>query len=100
MDIPVVGLGYVGAEAVAALSKAGHNVLGVDVDQGKVSSFRQGICPFYEPELSEFTSSSSAAGRLCFHRLDGVKKPLGEIVLVAVGMPTQVYGKTDLPQVY
>ncbi len=49
MDITVVGLGYVGAVAVGALSKAGHNVLGVDVDQGKVSSFQGGICPFYEP---------------------------------------------------
>ena len=32
MNITVVGLGYVGAVAVAALSKAGHNVLGVDLD--------------------------------------------------------------------
>lgn len=38
MNITVVGLGYVGALAVAALSKAGHNVLGVDVDQGIGSS--------------------------------------------------------------
>ena len=64
MNITVVGLGYVGAVAVAALSKAGHNVLGVDVDQGKVSSFQSGICPFYEPELSELISSGLAAGRL------------------------------------
>jgi len=100
MNITVVGLGYVGAVAVAALSKAGHNVLGVDVDQGKVSSFEQGICPFYEPELSELISSGLAAKRLRFHRLDEVKEPLGEIILVAVGTPTQAYGGTDLSQVY
>jgi len=100
MDITVVGLGYVGAVAVAALSKAGHNVLGVDVDQGKVSSFQRGICPFYEPELSELISSGLAAGRLQFHRLDEVKGSLGEIILVAVGTPTQAYGGTDLAQVY
>jgi len=52
MDITVVGLGYVGAVAAAALGKAGHNVLGVDVDRGKVSSFQGGICPFYEPDLA------------------------------------------------
>ena len=81
---------------MAALSKAGHNVLGVDVDQEKVSSFQQGICPFYEPALSELISSGLAAGKLRFHRLDEVKEPLGEIVLIAVGMPTQAYGGTDL----
>lgn len=99
MNITVVGLGYVGAVAVAALSKAGHNLLGVDVDQGKVSSFQGGICPFYEPELSELISSGLAAGRLRFHHLDEVKEPLGEIILVAVGTPTQPYGGTDLSYV-
>jgi UDPglucose 6-dehydrogenase len=100
MNITVVGLGYVGAVAVGALSKAGHNVLGVDVDQRKVSSFQRGICPFYEPELSELISAGLAAGRLRFHRLDEVKESLGEIILVAVGTPTQPYGGTDLSQVY
>jgi len=100
MDITVVGLGYVGAVIVTALSKHGHNVLGVDVDQKKVSSFQQGICPFYEPELSELISSGLAAGRLRFHHLDEVKESLGEIILVAVGTPTQAYGGTDLSQVY
>jgi UDPglucose 6-dehydrogenase len=100
MNITVVGLGYVGAVAVGALSKTGHNVLGVDVDQGKVSSFQQGVCPFYEPELSELIADGLAAGRLQFQRLDEVKKSLGEIILVAVGTPTQAYGGTDLSQVY
>jgi len=100
MNITVVGLGYVGAVAMAALSKAGHNVLGVDVDQSKISSFRGGICPFYEPELSELISSGLAAGRLRFHCLDEVKESLGAIILIAVGTPTQPYGGTDLSQVY
>jgi len=100
MNITVVGLGYVGAVAVAALSKAGHNVLGVDVDQGKVSSFQQGVCPFYEPQLSDLISAGLAAGRLRFHRLNEVKEPLEEIILVTVGTPTQAYGGTDLSQVY
>jgi len=100
MNITVVGLGYVGAVAVAALSKAGYNVLGVDVDQGKVASFQQGICPFYEPELSDLVSAGLQAGKLRFRVLDEVKEPLGEIILVAVGTPTQAYGGTDLSQVY
>jgi len=75
-------------------------VLGIDIDQRKISSFRQGICPFYEPELSELIASGLAAGRLRFHALDEVKESLGETILVAVGTPTQAYGGTDLSQVY
>ena len=89
-----------GAVAAAALAKAGHNVLGVDVDQDKVSSFQRGICPFYEPELSELIASGLTAGWLRFHRLDEVKELFGEIILVAVGTPSQPYGGTDLSQVY
>jgi len=63
MNITVVGLRYVGAVAVGALSKAGYSVLGVDVDQGKVSSFQSGIPLFYEPELSELISYGLAAER-------------------------------------
>jgi UDPglucose 6-dehydrogenase len=74
--------------------------MGVDVDQGKIASFQQGVCPFYEPELSELISFGLAAGRLRFHHLDEVNEPLGEIILVAVGTPTQPYGGTDLSQVY
>ena len=96
MNITVVGLGYVGAVAVAALSKAGHNVMGVDVDQVKVSSFRKGVCPFYEPELSELISGGLAEDRLRFQRLDEMMGSLGEIILVAVGTPGQPYGGTDL----
>jgi len=100
MNITVIGLGYVGAVAAAALSKAGHDVLGLDVDKRKVSSFQTGICPFYEPELSELISKGLAAGRIRFNHLDKVSGALGKIILIAVGTPTQAYGGTDLSQVY
>ena len=100
MEITVVGLGYVGAVAVGALSKAGHNVLGVDVDQRKVTAFQQGACPFYEPGLSELITTGLKEGHLRFELTDEVKVPLGEILLVAVGTPSQPYGGTDLSQVY
>lgn len=100
MNITVVGLGYVGAVAAAALSKVGHNVLGVDTNQAKVSSFQQGVCPFYEPGLLELIVAGMKEGTLRFEGASRVEGQLGEIVLVAVGTPTQAYGGTDLSQVY
>ena len=52
MNIRVVGLGYAGAVAGAALAKAGHNVLGVDISRDKIVAFKQGVRPFYEPDLA------------------------------------------------
>jgi len=100
MDITVVGLGYVGAVAAAALVKAGHNVLGVDVSRDKIVAFKQGTCLFYEPDLSKLVTAGLEEGRLGFELANEVKTPLGEIILVAVGTPSQPYGGTDLSQVY
>ena len=100
MNITVIGLGYVGAVAVAALSKAGHDVLGVDVDRRKITAFKRGVCPFYEPGLSELITAGLKEGRLRFELTDEVEPPIGEIILVAVGTPSQPYGGTDLSQVY
>ncbi|RJX19123.1 MAG: UDP-glucose/GDP-mannose dehydrogenase family protein [Desulforudis sp.] len=99
MRITVVGLGYVGAVAAAALAHSGYNVVGVDADWERVSAFRQGSCPFYEPKLPELLSSGLAAGRLRFHHPEEMTTPLGEVILVAVGTPSRSYGGTDLSQV-
>lgn len=99
MDVTVVGLGYVGAVAAAALSAMGCNVLGVDRSHERVASFSQGLCPFYEPGLPEQISSGLASGRLVFRHLTEAKQRLGHVVLVAVGTPTEPYGGTDLSQV-
>ena len=42
MKISVVGLGYVGSVAAAALAAANHDVLGIDVDAEKVDLYRPG----------------------------------------------------------
>ncbi|MBC7109252.1 MAG: UDP-glucose/GDP-mannose dehydrogenase family protein [Methanomassiliicoccales archaeon] len=100
MNITVVGLGYVGAVAVGVLANAGHNVVGIDVDKNRVASFQQGVCPFYEPGLSELILKGLQAGRIRFNHVNDMIENLGEIILIAVGTPAQPYGGIDLSQVY
>src|SRR3954451_1506814 len=42
MSIGIVGLGYVGLPLAVGFAEAGLDVIGVDVDQGKVASLREG----------------------------------------------------------
>src|SRR5919112_4701195 len=43
MSIGIVGLGYVGLPLVVAFAEAGEDVIGVDVDAGKVAGLRAGV---------------------------------------------------------
>ena len=98
--ITVLGLGYVGAVAAAALARDGHQVLGVDVDPGKVDRFRQGEVPFHEPGLDNLVQEGVSSGRLRFALASEVEPGrLGELVLVAVGTPSRPTGAADLSQV-
>ena len=51
MKITVVGLGYVGTVAAAGLAGAGHDVLGIDIDQRRIDMLGAGCVPMYEPGL-------------------------------------------------
>ena len=99
MDITVIGLGYVGTVAAANLAAAGHQVLGIDIDPGRIEFLRSGAVPFYEPGLEEMVQSAMALGGLRFDHRDAVDTPLGEVALVATGTPQAANGSADLDQV-
>jgi len=93
--ITVFGAGYVGLVAGACLSRSGHSVTVLDVDERKLESLRRGKTPFKEPGLDEIVSESIAAGRLSFENpADGFE--YGEFVIVAVGTPSTSTGSSDL----
>ncbi len=53
MKVAVVGTGYVGLGTAALLAYFGHQVMGLDIDQGKVEMLVRGELPIYEPGLGE-----------------------------------------------
>ncbi|MEV6657197.1 UDP-glucose dehydrogenase family protein [Nocardia fluminea] len=66
MRCTVFGTGYLGATHAACMAELGHDVVGVDVDPGKVAKLADGVVPFYEPGLEEVLQRNLAAGRLRF----------------------------------
>ncbi|MBF6478660.1 UDP-glucose 6-dehydrogenase, partial [Nocardia cyriacigeorgica] len=66
MRCTVFGTGYLGATHAACMAELGHDVIGVDVDPGKVAKLSDGVVPFYEPGLPEVLERNIEAGRLSF----------------------------------
>ena len=90
MRLSVVGCGYLGAVHAAAMADLGHDVVGVDVDAGKVDRLSRGEAPFFEPGLQELLLSGLRSGRLRFST-DPSALSSADLHFIAVGTP-QVAG--------
>src|SRR5262245_58701654 len=100
MDIAVIGCGYVGLVSGTCLASLGHRVIGVDVDQARVKSLRQGIIPIYEPGLSELIKNEVAAGRLAFDTDTAKATREAVTIFLAVGTPPAKEGGYNLSYLF
>lgn len=48
------------------MSSLGFQVVGIDVDPAKIESLKQGLVPFFEPDLAELLLTEVNSGRLTF----------------------------------
>ncbi len=80
----VVGLGYMGLPMAAILAKAGHEVIGVDINPDVVARVNEGLCPFAEPGMPELVQDAHGSGRL-----RAVEAPAAADVFV-LSLPTPV----------
>jgi UDPglucose 6-dehydrogenase len=99
MKITVFGTGYVGLVQGAVLADVGHDVLCVDVDEGKVARLKDGIIPIYEPGLEEVVRRNHAEGRLDFTTDAARGVGHGRVQFIAVGTPPDEDGSADLQYV-
>jgi UDPglucose 6-dehydrogenase len=86
MRLSVIGCGYLGAVHAAAMASIGHDVVGIDVDEAKVTALRSGSAPFFEPGLPELLSEGVASGRLSF-TTDMAAASGSSVHFLAVGTP-------------
>ena len=87
MRVNVFGLGYVGSVTSACLARAGHEVIGVDIDEEKVAMINGGTSPVVEPGLRALIRDLVATGRLraTISTPEAVRH--GTIGLICVGTP-------------
>jgi GDP-mannose 6-dehydrogenase len=95
MKISIFGLGYVGAVSLACLSRDGHDVIGVDVDETKLQLIAAGRTPVVEEGMVELMQQAAASGRVSV-TTEAEEAVLGsEVSLVCVGTPSAANGSQD-----
>nr|BFD83206.1 UDP-glucose/GDP-mannose dehydrogenase family protein [Streptomyces sp. Xyl84] len=92
MRLTVIGTGYLGATHAACMAELGHEVVGVDVDAGKVAALRAGRVPFHEPGLAAMVARHTASGRLRFTSCYEEAGAFGQVHFVCVGTPQRKDG--------
>ena len=97
--ISVFGLGYVGAVTAACLARAGHRVVGVDVNPAKVQMFDSGRAPVVEPGLDDIIAQNRKASRLNGTTSHAFAVGESQISFICVGTPSLPNGQLDLSSV-
>jgi GDP-mannose 6-dehydrogenase len=99
MRVSVFGLGYVGCVTAACLAKAGHEVVGVDINEDKVIMVNDAVAPVIEPGLGELLVEVVEQKRLraTARSEDAVEET--ELALICVGTPSLTNGRLDVSSV-
>jgi len=87
MRCTVFGTGYLGATHAAGMAELGHDVVGVDIDAGKVAKLAGGDIPFSEPGLRKMLTDNLAAGRLQFTTDYEMAAEFADVHFLGVGTP-------------
>jgi UDPglucose 6-dehydrogenase len=85
--LTVFGTGYLGATHAVCMAELGYDVLGVDVDAGKVATLAAGEVPFFEPGLEPLLRKNIEAGRLRFTTSYEEAAAFGDVHFICVGTP-------------
>jgi UDP-N-acetyl-D-mannosaminuronic acid dehydrogenase len=83
LECCVVGLGYIGLPTAAVLARAGHRVIGVDVNAQVVDTVNQGQIHIVEPGLDQVVAAAVASGALSAQ----LSPAPADVFLIAVPTP-------------
>jgi GDP-mannose 6-dehydrogenase len=96
MRLSVFGLGYVGCVTAASLAKAGHEVIGADVNAEKVAMVNGARPPVVEPGLAELLAEVVGEGRLRATTSSDEAVAGSDVSLICVGTPSRATGALDV----
>lgn len=96
MKLSIFGLGYVGCVSAACFAAAGHEVIGVDVNQVKVNIINDGLSPIVEPGVDNLIAAAAKEQKLSATTNVAQAVAESDLSLVCVGTPSNHNGSLDL----
>lgn len=96
--LSVFGMGYVGCVSAACLAETGYPVIGVDIDERKISAIAAGRAPFHEPGLEQLIVGNLASGRLRVTTSTAEAVAASDYAFLCVGTPSASNGNLGLSQ--
>jgi len=94
--LSILGLGYVGAVSSACFSRKGHQVIGVDPNQNKVTDINRAHSPIVEEGLEELLKLGREKSLLFATTFTREAVLDSDVTLVSVGTPSRHDGGCDL----
>ncbi len=96
MKVLVIGMGYVGTTLSLVLANEGHQVTGVDIDEEKITTLKNGKLYFYEPGLDKLLEEHLQNQTITFSTdiQTGIKQ--NDAIFICVGTPQSEDGSPDL----
>jgi UDPglucose 6-dehydrogenase len=99
MKVGVIGTGHVGLVTCVTLAEFGHDVIGVDADEEKITRLQDGEAPFFEPRLQSLLDRVLSQGLLTFSTDTISAIADREVVFICVGTPPRASGEANLAAV-
>ncbi len=96
MRVAVYGLWHLGCVTAACLAEAGHDVVGLDLEEDTVAGLGRGRAPLHEPGLDDLLASGLASGRLRFTTDPAEALPDAAVVWVAFDTPVNDRDEADV----
>ena len=97
MKIGIIGLGFVGLSFGSVLASKGKNVVGIDVDAEKCKKIRNGVSPFFEPDLEKILKIGLKKKLIITDDFSLIKDC--DMIFVAVGTPQKSNGAIELSMI-
>ena len=100
MKLTMVGTGYVGLVTGVCFANTGNDVVCLDVDPAKIEKLKAGVCPIYEPGLTDLMVRNAKAGRLTYTLDKKAAYRDAQIIFICVGTPSDERGHSDLKYIH
>jgi GDP-mannose 6-dehydrogenase len=96
MKVAIFGLGYVGFTAACCITREGHQVVGIDVNESKVRDIGNGLAPIVEPGVDEMLKEALDKGLLTASTTSEGQLDDCDIAIVCVGTPSAADGSHNM----